>query len=253
MTIHKPGNTALSLLDFETLFLKEGEEKEQIFPLFEVVLVIIEGSCIIGVGKETWNLGRKNVFEDKASAVFISPGTMFTLSAKTQTVLALCKARAQKRFKTVFVPQGQVKEEWRGASGYRRRVYNIINTETETERIAVGETINEPGEWSSFPPHKHDKREENNGSLIETPLEEIYYFKINPKTGFGFQRLYTKDGLFDESYIIKDGDTTHISRGYHPVANIPGHHLYYLWMLAGEERRYIWNVDPEFRWLEKND
>ncbi|MDE1919647.1 MAG: 5-deoxy-glucuronate isomerase, partial [Patescibacteria group bacterium] len=71
-----------------------------------------------------------------------------------------------------------------------------------------------------------------------------------PATGFGFQRLYAGDRSFDEAYVIKDGDVTRIPAGYHPVANMPGHRLYYLWMLAGDARTYVWNTDPAFRWME---
>lgn len=228
----------------------KGERTERNFSDFETVAVIIEGACSITSGKEAWELRRQSVFDDVASAVFISPGTPIAIHANARTVVALCKARAEKKFNTAFIPPDQVTSEWRGKLGFRRRVFNIVNKETQTQRIAVGETVNEPGEWSSFPPHKHDRREEDSGKLVEAPLEEIYYFRVKPETGFGFQRLYAQDGSFDEAYAIRDGDVTRIPGGYHPVANMPGHRLYYLWMLAGDERTYIWNTAPEFRWME---
>lgn len=251
MNIHKPKNEPLSILDFEILNVGKGEHKNWHSNECEAVVVLIEGACSIAVGGQTWKLQRRSVFKDTASAVFASPGTELSIEASEQTILAVCKARADKKFHTAFIPPEKVKDEWRGDKGFKRHVFNIVNVETQTQRIAVGETINEPGEWSSFPPHKHDDRAEGAGKTIEAPLEEIYYFRVQPKTGFGFQRLYTTDGSLDEAYVIHDGDVTHIPRGYHPVANIPRHHLYYLWMLAGEERAYIWNTDPDFRWMDK--
>lgn len=251
MSIHKPANQPLSLLDFEILHLKKGEHKSWRSDTFETVAVLIEGSCSISSEGQTWKLERRTVFLDTASAVFASPAVELSINAHEQTTLALCKARADRKFKTAFIPPEQVTSEWRGDTGFKRKVFNIVNTETQTQRIAVGETINEPGEWSSFPPHKHDTHENSASKMIEAPLEEIYYFRLQPETGFGFQRLYARDSSFDEAYVIQDGNVTHIPRGYHPVANIPGHHLYYLWMLAGEERNYLWNTDPAFRWMEK--
>lgn len=250
MVIHKPENQPLSLLDLEILHLEKGEHKKWQSDEFEVVVVLIQGSCSLLAEGETWVMHRRSVFEDLASAVFASPGVELSINATEQTTLALCKARANKKFKTTYISPGQITSEQRGNKGYERRVFNIINKETQTQRIAVGETINAPGEWSSFPPHKHDEKKKVDGKVIETALEEIYYFRLEPKTGFGFQRLYNDDGSLDEAYVIKDGDVTLIPQGYHPVANIPGHHLYYLWMLAGEEREYIWNDDPTFKFLE---
>jgi 5-deoxy-glucuronate isomerase len=252
MKIHKTKKQKISLLDFEILNLKKGGHKKWRSKEFETVAVMIEGACSITAGGKTWKLKRRSVFKDTASAVFASPGTELSIDASAPTTLALCKARAEKKFPTAFIPQKKVKNEWRGDRGFRRKVANIVNVETQTQRIAVGETINEPGEWSSFPPHKHDAHAKRAGRVIEAPLEEIYYFRVEPETGFGFQRLYTKDGSIDEAYAVKDGDVTHLPKGYHPVANMPGHRLYYLWMLAGDKRTYVWNTDPEFRWMEKN-
>ncbi|MCC6290755.1 5-deoxy-glucuronate isomerase [Candidatus Nomurabacteria bacterium] len=252
MSFYKPGNQELSLLDFELLQLTKGESLEWVSNDFEVVAVIIEGECSVSSEMQTWKLSRQTVFKDAASAVFASPGVKLSIIANEKTTLAMCKARAEKRFQTTFIPPENVNSEWRGREGYRRRVSNILNTETQTQRIAVGETINEPGQWSSFPSHKHDTYEKSGDRTVEVPLEEIYYFRLEPKTGFGLQRLYTKDGSFDEARVIKDGDVVQIPKGYHPVASIPGHSLYYLWMLGGENRVYIWNTDPGLRWLERN-
>ncbi|MDE1919355.1 MAG: 5-deoxy-glucuronate isomerase, partial [Patescibacteria group bacterium] len=224
MTIHAPKHRPLSLLDFELLSLGAGEQKLWSSDEFEAVIVLIEGVCAVSAGGETREWRRHSVFDDAASAAFISPGTELTLRASEKTIIALCKARAKKVFKPAFISPEQVRNEWRGEDGFRRQVFDIVNTETKTERIAVGETVSGPGQWSSFPPHKHDTHEKTAaGAVAEAPLEEIYYFRVEPATGFGFQRLYAGDRSFDEAYVIKDGDVTRIPAGYHPVANMPGH------------------------------
>lgn len=253
MSIHSPKKTSLSLLDFELVTLRSGEKKLYRSSRYETVAVLIEGECQFGVGRERSVFQRRSVFLDKASVAYVPPNTTLSLSAHTATIIAMCKARALGTASHSGVLRGQraMKAEWRGKRGYRRKVYNLLHLETPTERIAVGETFNQPGEWSSFPPHKHDAQVKRKNSVVEAPLEEIYYFRVEPKTGFGFQRVYTADGKIDESYAIHDGDVTKIPRGYHPVSAMPGHKLYYLWMLAGDERTYVWNTSDAFRWMEK--
>jgi 5-deoxy-glucuronate isomerase len=88
----------------------------------------------------------------------------------------------------------------------------------------------------------------------ESPYEEVYFFKIKPSQGFGLQRIYTApddEDPFDLVYVVEDGDTVVIPRGYHPVVAAPGYELYYLWILAGEERRYgAWSDDPRHSWIK---
>ena len=81
-------------------------------------------------------------------------------------------------------------------------------------------------------------------------LEEIYYYRINPDNGFALQRLYNQNESEDNAIVIKDGDIVEIPKGYHPVVAIPGYRLYYLWILAGNERKYQWNTQNKYKWLE---
>jgi 5-deoxy-glucuronate isomerase len=246
MAIYKPDNCRLKYLDFQLLNLKSGEQQTWVSSNSEVVIVIIEGDCVITQANFTYELSRKNVFDEKPEALYLGPGKSINIQAKVRTKLAMCMADADKEFPTKHITKNTVQEEERGKAGFKRHIINIVNTETETSRIAVGETFNFPGQWSSFPPHKHDAFVPGK----EVPLEEIYYFRNRPETGFGFQRLYTKDSQIDQAIAVKDGDIVYLPKGYHPVASMPGHELYYLWMLAGNERTYTWNTDPDYQWLE---
>ena len=106
----------------------------------------------------------------------------------------------------------------------------------------VGETFNPPGNWSSYPPHKHD------GKDGEPTLEEVYYFTIDPPQGFGQQILYTNDGE-SASHSVRDGDTVLLPYGYHPVSASPGYRLCYLWGMAGEQRKLALHEDPAHKWI----
>ena len=126
-------------------------------------------------------------------------------------------------------------------------MYDIIYEENVAAgRLVLGETINPPGNWSSAPPHKHDADDPPN----EAELEEIYFFKVEPRQGFGIQRLYNKRD-FDVAYTLKDGDAVAIPEGYHPVVAGPGYRLYYLWFLAGRGRRLHPRTDPDHAWVEE--
>ena len=130
----------------------------------------------------------------------------------------------------------------RGRDLYVREVREIFVRDPHARRLMVGETINARGQWSSYPPHKHDGRDG------EPRLEEAYYFRVDPPQGFGIQMLYTADG---ESAVheVRDGDLVLLPYGYHPVSAPPGYRVYYLWAIAGDERRLAVYEDPAHKWV----
>jgi 5-deoxy-glucuronate isomerase len=137
-----------------------------------------------------------------------------------------------------------------GKDNWTRTVYTHIANNINAARLIAGETVNQPGGWSSCPPHKHDRF----APPSEVPMEEIYYFQVEPRQGFGFMRVYTAPGdpdSFDNAYAVEHGDTVLIPRGYHPVVACPGYALNYTWVLAGEARTYgAWSDDPKHAWIK---
>jgi len=103
-------------------------------------------------------------------------------------------------------------------------------------------TFNPPGKWSSYPPHKHDGRDG------EPVLEEVYYYRLDPRYGFGHQMIYTADGE-SVTHDVRDGDLVLLPYGYHPVSAAPGYSLYYLWAIAGDQRKLTVYEDPVHRWV----
>jgi hypothetical protein len=115
------------------------------------------------------------------------------------------------------------------------------------DRLLVIEVITPSGNWSSYPPHKHDV----SNLPAEADLEEIYYYRMEPKDGFALQRLYTEDGAFDAAWTIHDGDLLLVQEGYHAFAVAHGYHAYYLNVLAGDEseRTLQPSDDPRYGWV----
>jgi 5-deoxy-glucuronate isomerase len=141
----------------------------------------------------------------------------------------------------VFVEAGD--EEIRGHDEWERTVITLIDPSScGSRRLIAGQTTHASGGWSSYPPHRHD------GSGEEPYFEEIYHYRFEPPTGFGFQALYADDGL-SEASLIRDGDTLTIERGYHPVCAAPGHRFTYLWALCGPAERFEPVDDPVHAWV----
>jgi len=147
----------------------------------------------------------------------------------------------------------QIASKTVGKENWTRTVYTHIADNVPAKRLICGETVNRPGGWSSCPPHKHDRF----NAPAEVPMEEVYYFQLEPKQGFGFMRVYTDPSdahPFDYAYAVEHGDTVLIPRGYHPVVACPGYTLNYTWILAGEGRTYgAWSDDPRHAWIRSTE
>jgi 5-deoxy-glucuronate isomerase len=117
--------------------------------------------------------------------------------------------------------------------------------------IAV-EVYTPPGNWSSYPPHKHDHhRTDGRGALLEADLEEVYFYKIDRPDGFAIQRIYTDDRTLDRTIVATNDDLVLIPGGYHPVAAAPGYTVYYLNFLAGSAKSLASADDPAHAWVKQ--
>jgi 5-deoxy-glucuronate isomerase len=240
--------TGLEFLEFGLLRLGAGAAWQGNTGDSEAALVILGGRCDIEAGGQRWaGLGeRGDVFHGKASAVYLPAASAFSVRAAAASVqIGVCKAAAPPGGQAAVMRPDDVKSRTVGAHNWRREVQDIVGANVAAQRLLVGETYNEPGAWSSYPPHKHDVADRPD----EVKLEEIYYFRVDPPAGFGVQRIYTGDGAMDEVYAIRDGDAVVIPRGYHPVAAAPGYRVYYLWMLAGPQRVMRPRDDPAHAWV----
>jgi 5-deoxy-glucuronate isomerase len=224
------------------LRLAAGGLQQYASPDEETVVVLQDGRGTFDVGAERWPVSRANVFSDRATALYLPPGCGLTVRADTPLEAILVSAPAPAGGAPALLRGDEVRVNARGRGLYAREVHDLFVTDPHVRRLMVGETFNPPGHWSSFPPHKHDGRDG------EPVLEEIYHYRIDPAQGFGHQMLYAAGGE-SVTHVVRDGDAVLLPYGYHPVSAPPGYRLYYLWAMAGGERRLALHEDPAHRWI----
>jgi len=230
----------LEMSSFQNFRARTGED--------EVLLVILGGMIHWEAKGHKWEfLGRrKNVFDGKAMAAYVPRGTSFKLTSIGDSQIALCKAKSKEDGEPYIIASEEVKVSQQGEPGFQREVHNILPPERPASRLIAGETFNAPGQWSSYPPHKHDQER----PPVESKMEEIYLYKLDPPQGFGLQRIYSPEDGLDEALVVRDNLVVGLPAGYHPVVAAPGYRLYYLWLLAGESRQLLQYDDPDHAWVK---
>jgi 5-deoxy-glucuronate isomerase len=212
----------------------------------EVCLVVLSGTVTVAADGETHaGLGeRADVFSGAPASVYLLAGMDWTITAESDAEVAVCSAPGTgKGAVRVLRPEAV---EVRGKGTNTRHVRNILSDADDVaESLLVVEVITPGGNWSSYPPHKHDR----DAAPDETLLEETYYHRLSPPQGFAFQRVYTEDGSIDETMAVHDGDVVMVPRGYHPVGAPHGYDLYYLNVMAGPVRKWVFQNDPAHDWI----
>ncbi len=236
------GTHGASELSIVRLRLDAGAVDTYTVPGEETIVVLQEGRGTFAVDGREWSVSRTGVFSERATAVYVPPGATLRVSAATPLEAVLISAATNETGEAALVAPDAVKVNARGKGSYAREVHDIFVTDPHARRLMVGETFNPPGNWSSYPPHKHDGRDG------EPKLEEVYYYRIDPAQGFGHQMLYTADGE-SVTHTVRDGDAVLLPYGYHPVSAPPGYRLYYLWAIAGAQRKLALHEDPAHTWI----
>jgi 5-deoxy-glucuronate isomerase len=252
--IVEPGTCGLRYLSFGRHLLHRGGDHSGSTDGNEACLVVLSGSCSVTVkaDEEITYSGvgqRDSVFTGAPDIIYLPRGAEYRLVAESDELhTAFVSSPARRDTAPARVDGSGLERAAVGADNWRRDAYFAVADNVDADRLLVGETFNEPGNWSSYPPHKHDET-----SAVEAPYEEIYFYMVDPPQGFGVQRLYTAPddpNPIDEVYVVESGDAVVIPRGYHPVAAAAGYRLYYLWALAGEERQFgQWSDDPTHSWI----
>ncbi len=224
--------------------LKLGPKESAVFQARheEAVLILQEGQGLLAILENAWEVSRAGVFDEPATALYVPSAVNLTITAHTPLEAIIIAAPAESVGTPVLVGPDQIRIKQRGTGNYRREVHDILVEDPFAQRLLVGETLNPAGNWSSYPPHKHD------GKDGEPRLEEVYHYRVDPPQGFGHQSLYTADGE-SVTHMVRDGDAVVIPYGYHPVCAPPGYRLYYLWALVGEQRALAVHEDPLHSWI----
>jgi 5-deoxy-glucuronate isomerase len=211
---------------------------------FEVALVPLSGSFRVASGGATWELGgRENVFAGLPWALYLPRDSSYRVEGEGE--LAICGARAERRREPKLVEPADVEIEVRGAGNATRQINHLLKPEFPAERLLVVEVFTPSGNWSSYPPHKHDE-DHPPGEVV---LEETYYFRTPAPEAFAVQRLYSPRHGLDLTATVHDGDLLLVPHGYHTTAAAHGYDLYYLNALAGDRRSMAAADDPGLAWV----
>lgn len=245
-----PESAGWSHVGFKAAILEPGQSLAGGEQDREACLVILAGTADVGVGNESYEAigGRASVFEDRPPAAVYAPaGARYAVTALSRVELAIGSAPGKAGGAPRLIDPSRMSREVRGEGTNRRFVRNILPETEPADSLLVVEVITPAGHWSSYPPHKHDTATAGK----ETALEETYYHRLDPPQGFAFQRVYTDDRSIDETIAVEDGDVVMVPRGYHPAAAPHGYDLYYLNVMAGEKRQWIFRNDPAHEWIVK--
>ena len=220
----------------------------------ELALVVLGGACEISSNVGTWPaVGRRpNVFAGMPYTLYLPPGTRFTATAKSEQLdIAYGWCAANEAHPARLVSPAEVDVEIRGGGNATRQINKMIPPGFSASRLVVVEVYTPSGNWSSYPPHKHDEHIlDAAGNLLEADLEEIYFYKIDRPEGFAYQRIYTPDREIDELILARDSHLVLSPQGYHPVVAAPGYNCYYLNMLAGSAQSLAATDDPDHTWVK---
>lgn len=236
-----------NVIDLRLVRLAEGAS-ETMRDDGEMCAVVLVGTVDVSVGGAGLGIAVRSgdVFDTSADAVYVPPGQVLELRAVSDAVVAVAAApvtdRAARRARLIRPSDQHVRSA--GAGNWSRTIRTVLGPDDDAGRLIVGETINPPGNWSSYPPHKHDRH----APPEEVALEEVYFYRFKPESGFGVQLLYDDTG--ERAKIVRHGDVIAIPSGYHPVVAAPGYALYYLWVMAGQGRDLAPYLDPRHAWIQ---
>ncbi|CAM5234112.1 5-deoxy-glucuronate isomerase [Streptomyces aurantiogriseus] len=235
------------------LTLQPGEAHALSTADSEFLVLPLTGSCTVTTDGTAFELtGRTGVFASVTDFAYLPRESEALISSATGGRFALPSARTEQGGHSArYGRKEDVPVELRGAGACSRQVNNYCLPGTfDAEQLLVCEVLTPGGNWSSYPPHKHDEARPGQ----ESELEEIYYFEVSGDgNGFGYQRVYgTPERPIDVLAEIRSGDTVLIPHGWHgPSIAAPGYDLYYLNVMAGPDQDRAWLIcdDPAHGWV----
>lgn len=248
-----PQSAGWRYVGFSLYRLREGERIRETTGANEAILVMVEGKAsFVAAGQDWGTLGeRMNVFEKTPPhCLYVPNGDEWEATAVTNCTVAVCLAPGKSGHRARRIGPDGISLTERGKGTNTRYINNIaMENEDFCGSLLVTEVFTPAGHWSSYPSHRHD---EDDFPRI-TYLEETYYHRLNPVSGFGVQRVYTDDGQLDETMAVKDGDVVLVPRGHHPCGAPYGFEMYYLNVMAGPQRKWRFVPDPAVTWIMERD
>jgi 5-deoxy-glucuronate isomerase len=240
------------LLDFSYLRLKAGEKYQANSAGREVLAVLLGGKATFEINETRFEKigGRANVFSGKPHSVYIPADASFSIEAEGPVEIALPSAPSDLQIAPYVIAPAQVANGVWGAANFSRNFHQILTLASQPDlparRLIVGETYTPSGNWSTYPPHKHQQ----DNLPQEAYQEEMYYFRVNPNDGFGICHYYNEQNE-EENFTVRDNSIHMMPYGYHTVVSAPGYTTYYLWFLAGNQRQQAAVDDAQVGWVSR--
>ncbi len=242
------------LLNMEARRLAQGQTWSHDTGECEAAMVLLGGRCAVRSNRGEWaGVGRRpDVFSGMPYALYLPRRTSFTLVALTERVdVAYCWVPTDQDHQARLVTPADSQIEIRGGNNATRQINSIIPPGFDCHRIVAVEVYTPGGNWSSYPPHKHDvHRQDAAGRVVEADLEEFYYYRFDRPEGFAVQRVYTADRSIDAAMLAQTDDIVLVPAGYHPVGAAYGYTCYYLNFLAGSAQSLANAEDPDHAWTK---
>jgi 5-deoxy-glucuronate isomerase len=245
-----PETAGWTYVGFEVYALKKGQTLARETGDNEACVVLVTGKANIRTARTGWdNLGgRMDVFEKTPStSVYVPNGDRWDVEALTDVEIGVGTAPGKGTYEARLISPEKVGVADRGSGNMQRLIHNILPEQEPADSLLMVEVFTPAGNWSSYPPHRHDR----DNPPDEVYLEETYYHKINPAKGFAFQRVYDDDDSPGPGGVlaVHDGDVVMVPKGYHPCVAAPGYDLYYLNVMAGPKREWKFHIEPPHEWL----
>jgi 5-deoxy-glucuronate isomerase len=243
-----PADAEWSYVGFSAHRLAPGAEIRRPAAAEERLVLVLEGRATVRVGAQAFaQIGsRDSVFDGPpAPVVLAAPDTPLEIRAESATLIGLATAPAGPIRRTALIDGDAILVESRGSGNTARRIHHLLPSAAEAGRLIAFEVFTPGGNWSSYPPHKHDTEDPPR----EAYLEELYFYRFARPQGYALQRVYTADRTVDEIMAPTDGDVVLVPAGYHPVGAPAGYDCYYLNVMAGPNRAWHFTVDPDHAWL----
>src|ERR1700728_572769 len=212
----------------------------------EAAFVLLGGTCSSDWGEGAQRIGkRRNVFDGYPYALYLPTGNAVSFVAETVCEIAECRVPSTAQLQPRLITPDDVVSSLRGGGNASRQIVDVMAPGFPADKLMVVEVYTPGGNWSSYPPHKHDVH----NPPAEVDLDEIYYYRMNKENAFAFQHLYSGKHGADQTLKVKDGDTVLVHSGFHPVVAGPGYDVYYLNFLAGSARALAVTEDPQHVWI----
>lgn len=238
-----PDSVGWRYLSSRVVALTRGNSVEGHTGDHEVAIVPLCGSGTFTFSGATHPITRRDVFTAKPHVLYLPPGTEYAIGATAAFEVAIGEAPADGRYPARLYTPAELPSFARGGANVSRGVTATLDPAFASEQLIAYEILTPSGNWSSFPPHRHD------GRFGTTYHEETYYYRLSPADGFAIQRIYTRDTGLDVSIAVGNGDLVLVHEGYHTVVAGPGTNAYYLNFLAGDSKPVNQLNDPAYEWI----